>query len=119
MRQSKPPDRLSLMELMTELINFDPSSFEEAAQRDVWQEAIVEEYEPIMKKQVWEVVQRLEGKQVVGSRWNYKVKHAIDGSVEKCKARFVAKGYSQKEGIDYEETFALVARTLLFGLFSH
>ena len=53
---------------------------------------------------------RLEGKKVVGSRWIYKVKHAADGSMEKYKARFVAKGFSQKEGIDYEETFALVAR---------
>ena len=45
---------------------------------------------------------------MVGSRWIYKVKHAADGSVEKYKARFVAKGFSQ-EGIDYEETFAFVA----------
>jgi len=47
---------------------------------------------------------------VVGSRWIYKIKYAADDSVEKYKARFVAKGYSQKEGIDYEETFALVAK---------
>lgn len=44
----------------------------------------------------------------VGSRWLYKVKYDVDGSVEKYKAMFVAKGFSQKEGIDYEETFALV-----------
>ena len=47
---------------------------------------------------------------VVGSRWIYKVKHVADGSVEKYKTRFVEKGFSQKEGIDYEETFALVPR---------
>ena len=44
------------------------------------------------------------------SRWLYKIKHAADGSVEKYKAIFLARGFTQKEGIDYDETFASVAR---------
>ena len=63
-----------------------------------------------MKNDVWDVVPRPEGKFIVTSKWIYKIKHAGDGSIEKYKAIFVACGFSQKEGIDYEETFARVSR---------
>ena len=63
-----------------------------------------------MKNDVWDIVLRPEGKSVVTSKWIYKIKHAAESSIEKYKARFVARGFSQKEGIDYEETFAPVAR---------
>ena len=56
------------------------------------------------------VVPRPKGNSVMISKWIYKIKHVTDGSIEKYKARFVARGFSQKEGIDYEETFSPVAR---------
>ena len=68
------------------------------------------EYESIMKNDVWDVVPRPEEKAVVTSKWFYKIKHGSDGSAEKFKARFVARGFSQKEGIDYDDIFAPVAR---------
>eukprot|EP00253_Pinus_taeda_P004067 PITA_04067 len=71
---------------------------------------MVEEYESIVSNIVWEVVPRLAGKLVVGLRWIFKVKHASYKSIEKCKAIFVAKGYSQVEGIDYKDTFDPIAR---------
>ena len=62
-----------------------------------------------MKNDVWEVVPHPDGKSIVTSKWLYKIKHAADGSVENFKARFVVRGFSQVEGVDYEETFAPVA----------
>jgi hypothetical protein len=92
------------------VIDSEPSTFDEAAKHKVWKDAMIEEYESILKNDVWEVVPRPQGKSVVTSKWIYKIKHATDGSVEKFKARFVARGFSQKEGIDYDEIFAPVAR---------
>jgi hypothetical protein len=83
------------MALMIECIVTEPSSFEEAVQQPTWVDAMIEEYDSIIRNNAWEVVPRPVGKSVVGSRWIYKVKQAADGSVEKYKARFVARGFSQ------------------------
>ena len=63
-----------------------------------------------MKNDVLDVVPRPEGKSVVTSKWIYKIKHAADSSIEKYKAIFVARVFSQKEGIDYKETFSPITR---------
>ena len=70
-----------------------------------------EESQSIMKNDVWDIVPKQEGKSMVSSI--YKIKHAIDGSIEKYKARFLERGFSHKEGIDYKETCAPVARYTL------
>ena len=111
MRRSKAPDRFcSYLVVVTDPDHSEPSSFQEAVDQRVWRDAMVEEYDSIMRNEVWEVVSRPEGKSVVTSRWIYKVKYVADGSIEKHKAHFVARGFSQVEGIDYDETFAPVAR---------
>jgi hypothetical protein len=111
MRQSKKPKPFSsYMALMCDLIEKEPTCFEEAIQKKEWVDAMTEEYQSIIKNDVWEIVPRPKNKDVVSSKWIYKIKHVADGSIEKHKARFVARGFSQKEGIDYEETFAPVAR---------
>ena len=71
---------------------------------------MIKDYQFIMKNDVWDVVPRPEGKSIVTSKWIYKITHAVDGSIDKYKEIFVAHGFSQKEGIEHEETFAPVAR---------
>jgi hypothetical protein len=71
---------------------------------------MIEEYESILKNDVWEVVPRPQGKSIVTSKWIYKIKHAADDSVEKFKAIFVARGISRKEGIDYDEIFSPISK---------
>ena len=63
-------------------------------QQLVWVDAMVEEYDSIVQKNVWEVVPRPENKSVASSHWLYKVKQVANGSVEKHKARFVSRGFS-------------------------
>ena len=67
-------------------------------------------YQSIINNDVWEIVPRPKNKDMVSSKWLYKIKHVANKSIEKHKVRFVAHRFSQKEGIDYEETFAHVAR---------
>jgi len=62
------------------------------------------------KNRTWELVDLPRGKQPVGCRWVFTIKHTPEGKVERYKARLVAKGFTQIYGIDYDETFALVAK---------
>ncbi len=58
----------------------------------------------------WELVALPKDKKAIGCKWVYKVKHNVDGSVSKYKARLIAKDYAQTYGIDYEKTYSRIAK---------
>ena len=64
----------------------------------------------LRKNDTWVIVQLPKNKKTVGCKWIYKIKYNSDGTVERYKARLVAKGFTQTYGIDYNETFAPVAK---------
>ena len=69
-----------------------------------------EELDALLKTGTWDLVDLPAGKSDIGCKWVYKIKTRSDGTVDHYKAHLVAKGFTQEYGIDYEETFALVAR---------
>ena len=88
----------------------EPKIIEEALKHSDWIVAMQEELNQFEKNKVWELVPPPEDKSVIETKWVFRNKMDEDGVVVRNKARLVAKGYSQQEGIDYDETFAPVAR---------
>ena len=84
----------SYVALLCDIIDREPSTYEEAAENKECKDAMIKEYQSIMKNDVEDVVPRPEGKSVVNSKWIYKIKHATDGNIEKYKVRIVAHGFS-------------------------
>ncbi|KAI0992202.1 hypothetical protein K3495_g15984, partial [Podosphaera aphanis] len=91
----------------------EPRSYKEAEYSPYWAEwkkAFEDEMSSFHENNVWQVVPRPEGRKIVSGKWVCKVKGNAQSELERFKARYVAKGYSQIQGIDYNETFAPVVR---------
>ncbi|KAK8919208.1 hypothetical protein KSP39_PZI021074 [Platanthera zijinensis] len=87
-----------------------PKTWQEAVQVPEWKQAMKEELRALHKNNTWKLVDLPPGKRTVGSRWVFTIKQNQDGIVERYKARLVAQGYTQAQGIDYQDTFAPVAK---------
>ncbi|GJW49134.1 retrovirus-related pol polyprotein from transposon TNT 1-94 [Tanacetum coccineum] len=88
----------------------EPKNIKEAMADSAWIEAMQEELHQFDRLQVWELIDKPFGKNVIKLKWLWKNKKDEDQTVIRNKARLVAKGYAQEEGIDFEESFAPVAR---------
>ncbi|CAM8889509.1 unnamed protein product [Rhodiola kirilowii] len=92
------------------LSSIEPKNIKEALLDEYWVLAMQEELEEFARNDVWDLVPRPDGVNVIGTKWIFKNKSDASGNITRNKARLVAQGYTQIEGIDFEETFAPVAR---------
>ncbi|GJX90484.1 ribonuclease H-like domain-containing protein [Tanacetum coccineum] len=90
--------------------SIEPTTYYEDVKDVRWVEAINNEIEALIKNNTWTLTDLPIGKKTIDNKWLYKIKYKASDQVDKYKARVVAKGFSQREGIDFDETFSLVVK---------
>lgn len=103
-----------LSEEFAGLVFVDPISVQQALESqdaDEWKKSMREEIDALVNNKTWTVVEWPKDKKITGNKWVFRTKLNSDGTVNRRKARLMAKGFSQQKGLNYFETFAPVART--------
>ncbi|XP_015072692.1 uncharacterized protein LOC107016883 [Solanum pennellii] len=91
----------------------EPTSYSEASSDPKWIAAMQSQIAALMDNSTWSIVDLPSGKSPIGCKWVYKIKHKANGEVERYKTRLVAKGFNQKEGLDYTGTFSPISKTVI------
>lgn len=114
---TKPNTKFTLTVALDPQHSHEPNSVSQALKDPNWRNAMGDEFNAQVRNDSWDLVPHNPNKNIVGCKWVYTIKRLPDGSIERYKARFVAKGFSQQPGIDYTETFSPVIKPPPFVLF--
>ena len=99
-----------IFSLVVQTTAHEPSSFKEAMLHLDWQAAMKIEYVVFLTNSTWKLVPKPVNKRIIGCKWIYEWRLKVDGSVDRFKARLIAKGFNQTYSIDYFETFCPVVK---------
>ncbi|KAK1697002.1 hypothetical protein QYE76_013699 [Lolium multiflorum] len=117
-RQVRPVDRLNLS-AVDSVPDVVPTTFRQAMQDPQWRAAMSDEYQALVNNDTWSLVPRPPRANIVTGKWIFRQKFHSDGTLARNKARWVVRGYSQRPGIDYEETFSPVVKPATIRLVLH
>lgn len=88
----------------------EPALFKEASQDPLWVAAMQHEIDALEGNYIWDLVTLSAGHKIIGAKWVYKINYTTNSEIYKYKSRLVAKGYTQREGLDFYETFFPLAK---------
>lgn len=103
--------------LITLTTTMEPKSFREAMKHKVWRDSMRSEIGALERQHTWDLEELPPNKKALGTKWVYTIKLRADGTIERYKSRLVVLGNNQKEGLDYTETFSLVAKMTAVRMF--
>ncbi|KAJ9566804.1 hypothetical protein OSB04_002770 [Centaurea solstitialis] len=106
---TKPTQKLNLHASIQDKTT-EPKTISQALKNPLWRDAMDAEFAALVRNQTWELVPPSSSQNVIDNKWVFRIKYKADGTVEHYKARPVAKGFHQRPGLDYNETFSPVIK---------
>lgn len=103
----KPNPKFGLTFILSEV---EPETSTQALKNKKWRRTMSDEADAFVRNDMFDLVDRSEAKNIVGSKWIFRIKCLPDGSIDKYKARLVTKGFHQRPGVDFHETFSPVIK---------
>lgn len=107
----KPVTRYNLTAKLQMDPHWIPATWQQAMQHEHWREAMSKEFNSTTTNNTWDLTEYSQNMNVVGCRWVFTIKYNPDGSIDRYKARIVAKGFHQQQGVDYTDTFSHVMKS--------
>ena len=113
---TKPIQKLNLHTHLASSPSSQLTSVAQALKDSNWRKAMSKEYDALVRNGTWELVSPTDITNLVGCKWVFRIKRNSDSSIDKFKTRLVAKGFHQRPGVDYLETFSPVIKPTIVKL---